>query len=142
MADRLPEHILKEIKDSMKAAGLSNASFDSVVNSLVEKVTVTYKSGHESVFNGTVTDFIRDKVRLHHESWIIAPLQEILNWSASTDDGSMNEYDILGRLRSKMPNPAVMEEARAEIVRLRDEVATLTQFKNVTKQMLKALEEC
>lgn len=116
MSDRLPEHILNHIRDAIKSAGLENASFD--------------RSSDERIYGKTATEFIRDKVKLHHDTWIIGPLKMVLNWSAGTDDiKSMAEHDLLGRLRAPLPNPAVLEEAHKEITRMRARVVELEEFR-------------
>jgi hypothetical protein len=145
MADRLPEHVLNDLRDARSSAALERASFEGVgkTKGMQVIVRIPYEDGevHETVFDGSVTDFIRDRVRLHHGSWIIGPIDRILAWSQSTDDGSMNEYDILNRLRSKWPNPAVLEEAHKEISELRSRNAELEDFKRKTQAALKNLGE-
>jgi hypothetical protein len=144
MADRLPEHVLNSLRDARKSATLENASFDRVgrTKGCQVIVRVPYDDGevHETVFEGSVTDFIRDRVRLHHGSWVIAPIDRVLEWSQTVDDGSQNEYDILGRLRAKWPNPAVLEEAHKEISELRSRNAELEDFKRKTQAALAGLE--
>jgi len=144
MADRLPEHVLNDLRDARKSATLENASFDGVGKTKGCQVIVRRDydgEPHETVFDGSVTDFIRERVRLHHGSWIIGPIDRILAWSQTVDDGSQNEYDILGRLRAKWPNPAVLEEAHKEISELRSRNAELEDFKRKTQAALKNLEE-
>lgn len=141
MSHRLPDHIIKHICEAMEAASLSNASFDGVSSPKTIIVTETWNGARPREFP-SYTDLIRDKVKLHHGSWIIAPLQRILDWSESKDDGSQKEYDILGRLRAKWPNPAVLEEAHAEITNLRHQLAILEDFKrNVTGAVVKLNRE-
>lgn len=121
MAHRLPPQIVSELTEALDAAGLVRSSFGSD-----KPITVT--TGSTSTDYPSVTEFIKEKVRLHHSSWIIRPIQRVLNWSQSTDDGSMSEYTLLGRLRAKFPNPAVLEEAAREIEALQSENAVLRRW--------------
>lgn len=125
MSDRLPKHILSEIKEALSSAKMERASFDSM-----NKEGVTIKEGKgKPEHHASLTEFIKERTRLYRDSWIVARLERILRWSAATDDGSMAEHDILGRLRSPLPNPAVLEEAHKEITKLRERVSDLEAFK-------------
>lgn len=126
MADRLPEHVLVHIRDAIASATMERAGFNGM-NS--DGVTIT-EGKQEPVYHNSLTGFIKERTRLFRQSWIIAPLEEVLKWSASTGDVRiMSEYDVLGRLRSPLPNPAVLEEAHQEIVDLRERVDCLERFR-------------
>lgn len=142
MADRLPERILKHLRDARESALLTRASFGSDT-----PVRVFFGTSDTASQWPSITELVREKVKLHHHSWIVQPIDEVLKWSASTDDGSMSEYQIVGRLRAPLPNPAVLEEAACEIERLNQRCAILTQMlhsvgRDVTKAegLLKELE--
>lgn len=135
MTHRLPSHIVDRLNSAIESASLKNAGFGSD-----HVITVTeHWDGAQPKEYASVTEFVREKVRLHHGSWIISPLEAILGWSLSTDDGSMAEYDILGRLRAPFPNPKVLEEAHTEISRLRQENAALTSFRRAVEGSVKDL---
>lgn len=139
MADhRLPPHIIGFLEDAIQAASLTNASFDGFGKP--GKVIVETSYGRTE-HDGTVTEFIRDKVRLHHGSWIIAPLQGILRWSESHDDGSMREYDLMGRLTGPWPNPVVLKQAAEEVATLRAENAELLAFKRKVESAFKEIAD-
>jgi len=139
MAHRLPERIVEYLNDAINSATLERAGFDSVAPTDGMKVIVEGKWGRTE-YDGSITDFIRGKVRLHHSSWIIGPLRAILDWSEKTDDGSMREYDLMGRLTGPWPNPEVLKEAASEVAALREEVAELRAFKNKVISALKSLQ--
>jgi hypothetical protein len=125
MADRLPTHILKHIKNAIQSAGLTNASFDMHGGKAALEALVASDSPTR------VTDFIRERVGLHHRSWIIGPLESVLEWSKDPDDMRIpSEYDILGRLRAPLPNPDVLEEAYQEIVTLRARLGALERYRD------------
>jgi hypothetical protein len=137
MGHRLPEHIVNHINESIQAAELTNANFDGF-SKKIKIVVYSYDDEDRVVetFEGSVTDFIREKVRLHHNSWVVGPLKRILKWSEGSDDGSMSEFDILGRLRSLWPNPSVLEEAHKEITELRAETSTQRAFIDKVKRAI------
>ena len=123
---RLPIHIVRHLQEARKAATLKTSNFDHMgANKAVQvfegdnKTAETWKS---------MTDCIRDKVRLHHDSWIIGPIDEVLEWSESTDSGRFEEYGLLRRLRGPLPNPMLLAEAADEIERLEAENATLKRL--------------
>lgn len=51
---RVPKHILRALKDAREAATLQNSSFDASV---------------------------KETVRIHHSTWIIAPLDRAIAWA-------------------------------------------------------------
>lgn len=124
MADRLPEHILVYIRDAIGSAGMKRAGFDGMNR---DGITITEGEGEPTYYN-SMTGFIVERTRLYRQSWIVSPLERVLKWSASSDDGTMDEHDLLGRLRAPLPNPDVLEEAHREIVALREQVGILEQF--------------
>lgn len=126
MADRLPEQVLRWLRDARESALMVRSSFDGMGKNRVVRVF----EGDSEVAQQwpSMTDLIKEKVRLHHQSWIIGPIDEILKWSASKDDGSMNEYALIGRLRAPMPNPALLEDAARELERVHAENAVLREM--------------
>lgn len=140
MAHRLPQHIVSCLEEAARAASLENASFDGMASNKTITVTEHWDGAKPKDF-ASMTDLIRDKVRLHHNSWIIGPIKLVLKWSESVDDGSMKEYDILGRLRSPFPNPEVLEQAHKEITELRQHVAALESFKRKVDSAIAGLKE-
>lgn len=66
------EHLLLDAK---KYAALEHASFSNICRT--GNSSVTFEDGRP-VLENNVTEFIRERVRLHHESWIISPLEEAL----------------------------------------------------------------
>lgn len=59
--------IIKELEEVARVATLKSACFDSPGN---YKKTVIEKN--------KLTEFIRDRVRLHHDTWVISPLLAII----------------------------------------------------------------
>ena len=123
MADRLPERILAWLRDARESALLTRASFGSDT-----PVRVFFGTSETARQWPNVTEMAKELVKIHHGSWIIGPIDEVLKWSASTDDGTMSEYKLVGRLRAPLPNPAVLEEAACEIERLERRCSILTQL--------------
>jgi hypothetical protein len=123
MADRLPERILRDLREARESALLVRSSFDGMGKNRVVRVF----EGDRDVAEQwpSMTDLIREKVQLHHQSWIVRPIDRVLSWSASTDDGSQAEWSLVGRLRVPWPNPAVLEEAARELERVNAENAVL-----------------
>ncbi|WP_156930366.1 hypothetical protein [Sphingomonas jaspsi] len=129
------------LEDARESAALENATFDGVGNPEGTVIVIRHPNGRETEFKGSVTDFIRQRVKLHHGSWIIGPLNMVLDWSMSTDDGSMDEWDLAGRLASQWPNPAVIAEAKAEFERLTAENHELHAFKRKVLEGLAIFNE-
>lgn len=74
---RVPQNILKALEDARTAATLENASFDGVHNE-----TVSVQSGPGNTRQAMrATTYIRDKVRLRHDTWIIGPIDKALAWA-------------------------------------------------------------
>ena len=124
MTDRLPEHILTHLKDVVSKMSMESADFDAMTPG-----GLSIKIGNGTTHYDSITGFIRERTKLWRRSWIIDPLEEVLEWSASVNDGTMAECDLLGRLRAKLPNPGVLEEAYKEIERLRLRCGMLEDFK-------------
>jgi hypothetical protein len=131
MTHRLPEHVVRWIEDAIEASELERANFDDIHEN--PAITITHLANDKSKTYNSETTYIRDKVRLHHNSWIAGPLRQVLEWSQSKDDGSQKEYDIVSRLRQPLVNPQVMEDAAREIERLRfnsnTQLSTITAIK-------------
>lgn len=137
---RLPERIVTRLTEAIRAASLVNSSFDGVSSDKAITVTHAWDKGEHPETWPSTTDFIRDRVRLHHGSWIIHPIEAVLEWSLSVDDGTQADYDLVRRLRSTFPNPAVLEEAAAEIDMLRERNRELEAFRSKTVKALEGLK--
>lgn len=124
MAGRLPTSIRSEIENAIESAKLERASL--TMQRKDEECSVTVKTGdHAEVFNGNVTEFVREKVSLHHGSWIIAPLERVLEWDQSKDDGTQDEYDIVNRLQRPLAHPDTMSDAAQVIKDQRELISEL-----------------
>lgn len=123
---RLPAHILHEIKEARSTIDMETASFDGMNKGPVRLV---FWNGTEKTFS-SVTDLIREKTQLWRDSWIAGPLDRILAWDETRNDGSQDEYNILGRLRAPFPHPDILEEAHKEISQLRNRCAKLESFRS------------
>jgi hypothetical protein len=128
VADRLPERILTWLREARESALLERASFGSDT-----PVRVFFGTSETAKQWPNITEMVKELVKIHHASWIVGPIDEVLKWSASTNDGSQKEYTLLGRLRAPLPNPAVLEEAAQEIERL-------SQRDRILSQMLRDFE--
>ena len=71
---QIPADILKLLKDARDAATLENASFDWADSHM----TANCRSGN---FDGRPDEFIKERVRLHHKTWIIGPLDRVIKWA-------------------------------------------------------------
>jgi hypothetical protein len=74
---RIPKHILKALKKARAAATLENASFDWPDS----RMSAACRSGN---FDGRPDEFIKERVRLHHQTWIISPLDRVIAWAEKT----------------------------------------------------------
>lgn len=130
MNHRLPHHVVKWLTEVIEYAKLTNASFDGVGQGDALSVTVKTEV-REGTFAGTVTDFIRERVKLHHDTWIIGGVQQVLDWSENPEsDYRIGEgTDVLSRLNSPFPHPDVLKDAADEITRLRKENDRLNSFR-------------
>jgi len=68
---KIPKHILKLLKDARVAATLKDASFDWPDSTMKAEC----RNGN---FKGRPNEFIKERVRLHHDSWIIGPLDRAI----------------------------------------------------------------
>lgn len=68
---KIPKKMLNELKAARKAATLANASFDWPDSTMTAKC----RAGH---FKGRPGEFIKERVRLHHDTWIIRPLDAVI----------------------------------------------------------------
>lgn len=75
MSDRMPRKILEALKAARAAATMEEASFgfpdDKVVASMHMRDTKTLHPD----------DFIKGQTRLYRQSWIIAPLDQVIEWA-------------------------------------------------------------
>lgn len=74
MADKLPAFIQTEIEQAIKAATAEDASFGTG--------TVMY-GGKEYDLDA----FIKERIQLHHQTWIVMRLKRVLQWSAGRYKG-------------------------------------------------------
>lgn len=70
---KLPFAIEKKLQDAIEAASCRNASFGSG--------KVTYQ-GRDIPLD----DFIKERIRVHHDTWIREPLKSVLDWSDGLRD--------------------------------------------------------
>jgi hypothetical protein len=83
---KLPRKIIDLLEDARKAATLENASFDwSDSHAKVE-----CRSGN---FDGRPDVFIKERVRLHHSTWIIGPLDRVLKWAKAAPHSPKENAD-------------------------------------------------
>lgn len=79
---RVPNHILKQLEDARTSATLETARFGMPGEFLIgcEVNGAPWGSGPRSK---PMTDdaFIKSKVKLHHETWIIHPLDVAIAWA-------------------------------------------------------------
>ncbi|WP_299198219.1 MULTISPECIES: hypothetical protein [Pseudomonadota] len=132
MRHRLPEHIVRLIEDAIEASELRRANFDGMSEDV--RIGITHLGGNGNAERyDSPTAYIREKVKLHHNSWIAGPLRQVLEWSQTSDDGTQEEYDIVNRLRQPLVNPSLLEDAAQEIERLKFnsniQLATITTIK-------------
>lgn len=73
---KLPRDIIEKLLEARKAATLENASFGWPN----DEVTALHRQ-EGKVMNMHPTDYIKDRVRLHHQSWIIHPIDVVLEWA-------------------------------------------------------------
>lgn len=71
---RMPAKMLADLKAAREAATLENASFDWSDSHM----TAECRSGN---FDGRPDQFIKERVRLHHQTWIIKRLDAVIRWA-------------------------------------------------------------
>lgn len=64
------------LRRAVKCARLESASFNNVCAHDAEPAK--FQNG-TPVTEGNVTDFIRERVRRHHDTWIVAPILEVID---------------------------------------------------------------
>ena len=74
MVTKIPAKMLNLLYEARAAATLEKASFDWPDS----KMTAKCRSGD---FKGRPNAFIKERVRLHHASWIISPLDRVIEWA-------------------------------------------------------------
>lgn len=74
MKPNVPAKILKMLRDARQSATLETASFDWPDSTMKAEC----RSGN---FEGRPDSFIKERVRIHHNSWIIQPLDEVIAWA-------------------------------------------------------------
>ncbi len=71
---RLPHRILNELKKARAAATLEEAKFGWPDSTM----TAQCRDGD---FSGNPDEFIKERVRLYHSTWIIGPLDRAIAWA-------------------------------------------------------------
>jgi hypothetical protein len=71
---KIPAKILKLLKDARQNATLETASFDWPDSHMTAKC----RSGN---FDGRPDEFIKERVRLHHQTWIIQRIDQVIEWA-------------------------------------------------------------
>lgn len=129
---RLPPHIVGHLNDAVKSAKLGTAWFDDIQDGPAKGRRIFIQDERDDaprqVFEGSITDFIRERVRLHHGSWIVGPIEQVLEWSASVDDGSLGEYRLTDRLLAPLPHPQNLSDAARRIKWLEEKNDALEGF--------------
>lgn len=129
---RLPPHIVERLNAALKSAAMETASFDQIDDGKAKGRQIYIRGATDAeprlVFEGTVTDFIRDRTRLFRASWIVAPINAVLEWSGTPDDGSQGEYKLTDRLRAPLPHPQNLTDAAKRIDWLEQKCAALEGF--------------
>lgn len=77
MAKRAPDAVIAALREIRDLATLETASFDWEDSTM----TAHCRSGN---FKGRPDTFIKERVRLHHQTYIISPLEQLIAWA----DGS------------------------------------------------------
>lgn len=133
---RLPPHIVSRLNEALRAVALESACFDGMEK---DKCIRVY-TGRSDVAQQwpSVTDMIREKVELHHSTWIAGPIKSVLEWSENANDRDGDEWNLLSRLRAPLPHPQVLADAATEIERLQREN---DQLKAMQRAIAQAQEE-
>lgn len=74
MAKRMPEKMLAELREARRAATLEDASFDWQDSHMQAEC----RSGN---FEGRPDTFIKERVRNHHQMWIIQRIDRVIGWA-------------------------------------------------------------
>lgn len=74
---KIPRKILDKLKAAREAATLESASFDWPDSTM----TVKCRSGN---FKGRPDKFIKERVRVYHQSWILPQLDAVIAWAEKT----------------------------------------------------------
>lgn len=129
---RLPPHMVERLNAAHKASQLVSASFDQIDDRRAQGRQIYIRDTNDEaprlIFEGTITAFIRERTRLHHETWIAGPITEVLEWSAKPDDGSQSEYKLTDRLRGSLPHPQNLTDAAKRIEWLETKCEALEGF--------------
>lgn len=72
---KIPNHILEYLRAAREAATLTNASFG------FPNDTVVANHHMQDEFKGHPDDYIKEQVRIHHQTWIIHPLDRAIAWA-------------------------------------------------------------
>ena len=129
MKHKLPPHIVAKIEDVISCAEHKNANFDG----LSPPGDPWEKGAHGY---DTATDFINERTRLFRNSWLVSPLEGVLDWSEG-NDGEDDWMPIVQRLREPLVSPALVEEAARTIERMSVELEELKAFKNAVIEIAK-----
>jgi len=84
MTQRIPKNVIAKLKQARAAATLENAKFGFSTDTVIPS-ELGDKQDRQPV---TVDAFIKDKVRPHHETWIVETIDEVLNWAEGKVDAS------------------------------------------------------
>ncbi len=71
---RVPAKVLDRLREARRHATLEDAKFD------WDDSTMTAKC-RDGDFEGRPDTFIKERVRCHHASWIIGPLDAVIAWA-------------------------------------------------------------
>lgn len=71
---KIPAKILRKLKEARQSATLEDAKFDWEDSHM----NATCRSGN---FEGRPDEFIKERVRVHHQTWIISRIDEVIAWA-------------------------------------------------------------
>lgn len=98
------QHMIDRLRDAIKAAGMENVSLGNCTG--FQDKPVTFKDGR-LVTEHNVTEFIRERLEAHHYSWIIGPVEEVLNTLRGTIKHEFEAYypgGVICQLCSNSPH--------------------------------------
>lgn len=95
MKNRVPQKIIRRLEEIARCASLRDASFGFNTD------TVTRDSTGKSE---PITDFVKEAVRLHHDTWIRDPLALVIDWAKGETTTDEIDYQI-----GAAPSPRMQE---------------------------------
>lgn len=81
MKRRAPKHVIDKLHAARKNASLETAIFGFPTD------TVLLEGPADRERRMTVDAFIKERIRIHHDSWVLPLLDELLAWAEGDADG-------------------------------------------------------